>query len=232
MSGEETQRLLAIASAIFLMTALVLIFGPELFDANGGRSAGQAREIEYRVTPTARDVAAEALPLPKADTWAPAGDKGKARVRDEYYARRAYPGAPPVIPHPVEFSRGAESARLCAACHVKGGFVPKLNAYAPVTPHPGFTNCVQCHVPQRSEVLFRENDWASVKKPEVLQAALPLGPPPIPHALEMRENCLACHFGPSSREDIRSPHPERGNCRQCHVPRLTDEVFERREKPE
>ncbi len=83
------------------------------------------------------------------------------------------------------------------------------NAYAPVTPHPQFTNCVQCHVPQRSDTLFRETDWASVKQPTPLPAAMKGGPPPIPHSLQTRENCLACHSGPSSRADIRSPHPAR-----------------------
>ena len=42
-------------------------------------------------------------------------------------------------------------------------------------------------------------------------------PPPIPHALQMRENCLACHAGPGAVLEIRSTHPERWNCRQCHA---------------
>jgi hypothetical protein len=34
----------------------------------------------------------------------------------------------------------------------------------------------------------------------------------------MRENCAACHTGPAAREEIRTTHPERIRCRQCHVP--------------
>jgi cytochrome c-type protein NapB len=33
----------------------------------------------------------------------------------------------------------------------------------------------------------------------------------------MRENCAACHAGPAAREEIRTSHPERTRCRQCHV---------------
>ena len=48
-------------------------------------------------------------------------------------------------------------------------------------------------------------------------------PPParrrtIPHPLQLRENCLACHGGPAARAELRTTHPERVRCRQCHVP--------------
>ena len=45
------------------------------------------------------------------------------------------------------------------------------------------------------------------------------------------ETCIACHSGPASIAEIRSSHPERGNCRQCHMPRLTQEVFDRNVRP-
>jgi cytochrome c-type protein NapB len=41
----------------------------------------------------------------------------------------------------------------------------------------------------------------------------------------MRENCAACHTGPAAREEIRTSHPERTRCRQCHVPVTTREIF-------
>lgn len=227
VSGDETRRLFAIIAAIFIMTSLILIFGPEFFDQDYVRSEIGAIAREYKLVPTARDVAVEAQPMRKPDAWNPEGDKGKTRTFDEYFSRREYPGAPPMIPHPVDFSPAAESGKLCVGCHMKGGYVPKYKAFAPVTPHPKFTYCRQCHVPTRSDILFRESDWASVQRPDTLPAALPLGPPPIPHSLQMRENCLACHSGPSSIQQIRTPHPERGNCRQCHVPRLTEKNFER-----
>ncbi len=40
----------------------------------------------------------------------------------------------------------------------------------------------------------------------------------IPHDLQLRGNCLACHGGPAAVAEIRTAHPERANCRQCHVP--------------
>ena len=58
-----------------------------------------------------------------------------------YEARRAYPGAPPIVPHPL-VEKGGHFER-CLSCHEKGGYVPKYKAYAPVTPHPNFTYCVQ-----------------------------------------------------------------------------------------
>ena len=48
--------------------------------------------------------------------------------------------------------------------------------------------------------------------------AIPGGPLLIPHSLQMRENCLACHAGPQAVVEIKTSHPERQNCQQCHVP--------------
>jgi hypothetical protein len=45
---------------------------------------------------------------------------------------------------------------------------------------------------------------------------MPGSPPPIPHALQMRENCRACHAGPGAVSGLRTTHPERVTCRQCH----------------
>ena len=51
-------------------------------------------------------------------------------------------------------------------------------------------------------------------------------PPVIPHKTFMRENCTACHTGPAAREEIRTPHPERARCRQCHVAVTTLATFQ------
>jgi cytochrome c-type protein NapB len=117
-------------------------------------------------------------------------------------------------------------------CHENGGFVQKFNAYAPVTPHPEMINCRQCHVTQNVETFFTEIDFAKVQTPEVgVNNALPGSPPVIPHQIQMRENCLSCHAGPAAPKEIRVTHPERINCRQCHIPSdkaVTDiEVFTR-----
>ncbi len=51
-------------------------------------------------------------------------------------------------------------------------------------------------------------------------------PPRIPHRMLMRENCVACHDGPGAREEVRTSHPERWRCRQCHVPVAGGTEFE------
>ncbi len=108
----------------------------------------------------------------------------------------------------------------CLQCHQNGGFVEKFNAYAPVTPHPEMINCRQCHVAQNTASLFRGTAFIKVPAPEVgINNALPGSPPVIPHHIQMRENCLSCHAGPSAPKEIRVTHPERINCKQCHVPK-------------
>ena len=102
-------------------------------------------------------------------------------------------------------------------CHQNGGFVAQFNAYAPVTPHPELINCKQCHVAVKTQSLFKETVFTKLKNPDVGNQALMGSPPVILHALQMRENCLACHGGPAAPKEIRVTHPERVNCRQCHA---------------
>ena len=142
-------------------------------------------------------------------------DKNHERSLKTYYNNRAFYGAPPSIPHAVEErNMGANS---CLKCHENGGFVNKYNSYAPVTPHPEKINCRQCHVPKNSEDLFVATSWSRTKGPSVGHKALMTSPPIIPHQIQMRENCLSCHAGPSAPKEIRTTHPNRINCRQCHV---------------
>ena len=142
-----------------------------------------------------------------------------------WYSRRVYPGSPPTIPHPVTDEQNRR--QTCLNCHEKGGFASAFNAYTPVTPHPEYTNCMQCHVPGSDGELFRGHDWVSVNKPALHRPMLPGGPPPIPHTLQLRENCLSCHAGPAAPIEIRTTHPERINCRQCHVPAAPGLEFNR-----
>lgn len=170
-----------------------------------------------------------------------------ARTLATYRAMRAYPGAPPRIPHGLtadEYRLGA-----CAPCHQRGGYSTRFGAYAPVTPHPELTQCLQCHlgdallmdVPSKSaggpDDVCRQChapavtasphtalDWRSAAWPAVADATgagttrRPAGsPPPITHDLQLRGDCRACHTGPAAVEEIRTTHPERTNCRQCHV---------------
>ena len=151
----------------------------------------------------------------------------KQRNLVAYYDLRQYVGSPPRIPHPVD--PDIEREMRCNVCHEKGGYVPSFNAYTPITPHPHFSNCMQCHVKQVAENLFVSSTWVSVRVPELQRSMLPGSPPPIPHTLDLRDNCLACHGGLAAPLEIRTSHPERVQCRQCHLPAAFDQGFERRQ---
>jgi cytochrome c-type protein NapB len=147
------------------------------------------------------------------------------RTLSEYYALRQYPGSPPYIPHKVEDEKRSKIA--CLTCHAKGGWTEELKRHTPLTPHPENISCRQCHVRMITEKLFVTNNWMSVTPPRLGRSHLPGGPPPIPHDLQMRGNCIACHVGPGAVTTIRVEHPSRGNCRQCHVPDSFPGLFQR-----
>lgn len=165
---------------------------------------------------------------------------------------RAYPGAPPRVPHgltPEEFRTGA-----CKTCHERGGYSQRFAAYVPMTPHPEMGFCLQCHVgddavtgishpsadpnarcrqchtpsgPPRPEIDAALN-WRITGWPQLPRLTPGQDPPPIPHDLQSRGNCLACHAGPAAVAEIRTTHPEWTNCRQCHVaPEADAGVFTR-----
>ena len=147
------------------------------------------------------------------------------RTLSDYYSRRQYPGSPPLIPHKVE---EPDLARVeCLACHARGGWSQELQKHTPITPHPEHQACRQCHVAMTANEVFVDIDWRSVATPRLGRSELPGAPPPIPHELQMRGNCIACHVGPGAVSAIRVEHPMRGNCRQCHVPDLFEGMFQR-----
>jgi cytochrome c-type protein NapB len=147
------------------------------------------------------------------------------RTLDEYYSRRQYPGSPPYIPHKVE---EADLAPVeCLTCHAKGGWSQELKRNTPITPHAEHMACRQCHIAITDAKAFVEVDWASVAPPRLGRAGLPGAPPPIPHELQMRGNCIACHVGPGAVATIRVEHPSRGNCRQCHLAETNAAPFQR-----
>lgn len=139
------------------------------------------------------------------------------RNLNDFYALRQYPGSPPRIPHEVDQSfKGGESD--CLSCHEKGGYSPEYEAFTPVTPHPENSLCYQCHTPQPDdEEVFVESRWKSIDPPRLGQSSLGGSPPPVPHSLQLRENCIACHTGPAAVAEIRVSHAARGDCRQCHA---------------
>jgi cytochrome c-type protein NapB len=153
---------------------------------------------------------------------------------------RAYSGAPPRIPHGVT----AEELRTgaCNECHERGGYSLRFSAYVPVTPHPEKAMCLQCHVGDDEALGFlmpgsdpntrcplchgpaggppeaaRAVTWPTAVWPVLARRARDRAPMPIPHDLDFREGCVACHAGPAAVAEIRTAHPERTACRQCHV---------------
>ena len=128
---------------------------------------------------------------------------------------RAFNGAPPTIPHPVE----GTAVEACMACHEEGALTESLQI--PRMSHQFLTNCTQCHVesiPDRAEpALFRESGFIGLPAPDGGPRAFEEAPPQIPHTTWMREECMSCH-GPAGREGIRTTHPERRSCQQCHAP--------------
>jgi cytochrome c-type protein NapB len=151
------------------------------------------------------------------------------RTLSEYYSRRQYPGSPPFIPHKVEEPDLAPVE--CLTCHARGGWTEELKKNTPITPHPEQVACRQCHITVTEAEPFVETDWMSVAPPRLGRASLPGAPPPVPHDIQMRGNCVSCHVGPGTVSAIRVEHPSRGNCRQCHVPETNAPPWQRQAKP-
>ena len=150
--------------------------------------------------------------------------KTAARVRAE---RRAFDGAPPVIPH-TRFNSS------CIECHNEQGKSVPEHGFAPPSPHEltkgmsAMSRCTQCHVFAQDDTLFVSSHFEGLRQNLRKGKRLnELAPPVIPHMLQMRENCLACHSGPAAREEIRTTHPQRARCIQCHVPSKTNMIFGR-----
>jgi nitrate reductase (cytochrome), electron transfer subunit len=241
--GAVPRRVVGIGSVIALMLAAILMLGPGLLPPEEGTAGDNALPLPATGAPIRAEADVFRLRLDDLATGAEAERRPEAHPRTlaMHRALRAYPGAPPRIPHGLtgqEFRDGR-----CNVCHERGGYVARFAAYAPVTPHPELRECLQCHVadaalvgldvpatPAMTDVClqchvldrrppeFVPLEWAPAAWPALAVRALPGSPPAIPHGSQLRENCLACHMGPGAVEEIRTGHPERANCRQCHVP--------------
>jgi nitrate reductase (cytochrome), electron transfer subunit len=161
----------------------------------------------------------DAVPVPGK----PGGFKTAASIRAN---RRAFDGAPPVIPH-------QPFGAPCMSCHNQLGMKVDGVGFAPMAPHGDRTegdmkHCRQCHVFANSTDTFRDNTFAGLRQDlRAGDRAHRFAPPVMPHPILLRENCVACHTGPAAREEIRCSHPERVRCTQCHVPTLTANEFHR-----
>ncbi|MCF6284919.1 MAG: hypothetical protein L3K26_07000, partial [Candidatus Hydrogenedentes bacterium] len=130
---------------------------------------------------------------------------------------RAFYTAPPIVPHDLY----PASASNCLVCHSKKGTY--FGKISPRTPHPQLTNCTQCHLPSKPAFVYVEADlvetsWKGLETPTAAPRANRVIPPTMPHRKFMREDCQSCHSYQSPYTSMRTPHPQRMNCAQCHVP--------------
>ena len=150
---------------------------------------------------------------PLAEVTITEGQKSFALALREQ--NRAFNGAPPTIPHPVE----QLSTQTCMVCHENG--IKSETFRVSKMSHQFLANCTQCHVeavPQHmTPVNFRENLFVGMPAPTGGARAYPGAPPTIPHSTWMRVDCMSCH-GPTGLHGIRTTHPWRQNCQQCHAP--------------
>ncbi|MFT5328303.1 MAG: cytochrome c-type protein NapB [Planctomycetaceae bacterium] len=150
---------------------------------------------------------------PLAEISIALGDKPAAF--DQREQNRSFNGAPPTIPHPVD----QRSDASCVACHKEGAMTKSLRI--PRMSHAFLANCTQCHVENNPRHMtafsFRENDFAGLVTPTEGPRAFSGAPPQIPHSTWMRSDCLSCH-GHAGQQGIRTTHPWRKNCQQCHAP--------------
>lgn len=156
-------------------------------------------------------------------------EEGRQLVLAARAERRAFDGAPPVVPHPID----QMTSTSCMACHATGAHVGR-GVRATKMSHDYMPNCTQCHVEQLQMDLgsftFAENTFEGLDAPLGGDRAWEGAPPTVPHPIFMRENCLSCH-GATGPEPIRTTHPWQTNCLQCHAPSaLLDQVV-REDRP-
>ncbi|MCB9683506.1 MAG: hypothetical protein H6735_00530 [Alphaproteobacteria bacterium] len=151
----------------------------------------------------------------------PVPDAGPASLAVTDRTRlRSFDGAPPRIPHPVR----QDSAAECLTCHDVGlRFRGRL---ATPMSHRELASCTQCHVvdaapmpglaqlePDPRDV---PNAFVGLASPVAGPRAWSIAPPQVPHRTAMRERCDSCH-GVNGRAAMRTPHPDRQSCEQCHA---------------
>lgn len=147
-------------------------------------------------------------PVPKTEEMKLAALADRAR-------NRAYDGAPPTVPHPID----QLSSVACLACHGEG--IKVGDRIASRMSHAQLSNCTQCHVSQQADVMVDDAvptvaTFVGVYRSGAGTRASPGAPPSIPHHTWMRENCATCH-GTLTRAGTRSTHPWLSNCQQCHA---------------
>lgn len=137
-------------------------------------------------------------------------------------SRRAFDGAPPTIPHQV-LQMGPLD---CVSCHATGAKIGVV--VAPKISHTLYESCTQCHVvmndplPSAAPVPKPASDFVGLASWGKGTRAWQGAPPTIPHPTLMRPDCSSCH-GVFGALGIKSTHPWRQSCTQCHVANATND---------
>ena len=139
-------------------------------------------------------------------------------------SRRAFNGAPPVIPHAIDRTNDA----ACYACHGEGALIGERVANR--MSHGPLANCLQCHAappPQPFANFENEvaNSFVGLPAPNAGPRAFEGAPPAIPHSTWMRQRCLSCHGGVVGWPGLEVTHRWRTNCMQCHATSAKLEQF-------
>jgi cytochrome c-type protein NapB len=154
-------------------------------------------------------------PAPPVAPEDPPDPEVKQETLRQRESRRAYNGAPPVVPHDIDQLTSA----ACLSCHESAVRISDRTATR--IPHPYMSSCTQCHVEADSSAfgpgIPPENMFAGLPAPFEGPRAWTGAPPLIPHSTLMRVDCLSCH-GPTGPRGLRTTHPERQSCLQCHAP--------------
>ena len=215
------RQMLAVMGGVLIALLAVMDWGRFEAPRRHDLSAAEA-------TVPANDSASQSVQLPKpepksakppthrrwmvGDGFVLAVSPEKERDLNVRRKRRAFLGAPPTIPHKLE------TLDLCGNCHDVGASLRE--GIAPMRPHFNLANCTQCHVEavnQRfGKVVDSPNTFRGQPEPLGGPRAFIGAPPAVPHPIALRTKCLACH-GQFGLPAIRTPHPERADCRQCHV---------------
>ena len=181
---------------IVLVGAAAVVVGIALdSDAGGDRHSVEGpnrRQADNSIA--AAPIDAEAAAFRSAAAPVKGAPAPSARHLEDYYALRAYPGARPTIPHEVDESPAA-LAQACNQCHQAGGYVARFKAFTPITPHPEYLSCRQCHVTQQHQPAFHGNRWVKVAGPNWGRSALSGPPPPTPHRRRNARPRLPPHSG-------------------------------------
>lgn len=153
-----------------------------------------------------------------------------AALSAQRVSRRAFNGAPPTVPHPID----QHQSTSCLACHGQPTRIGMIDV--PQMSHATYTHCIQCHAPAHGPGGEFNRTVLSLATPSLDNAfsglppsaggtrAYPSAPPTIPHTTAMRGNCVTCH-GPGGSSLVKTTHPQRQNCVQCHALDATRETL-------